>query len=195
METGSIAENGVSSSSTAEETHRHPLNPDIPNVANSSLDEGTYPNSTASDYKPECDSLGAQMASSTTSKFSSSSTQTLQWAHQSGRKNRTLSLTLPHIVILSRATYNLLASHKNGQALSTISLLPHADVSWLRSLRPLISKDLSSDEQSLYYRQWTTPRQHHADYVNPNEHLVTRTVHPRRLLLTGPPQVINLLLL
>ncbi|XP_018427188.1 PREDICTED: GREB1-like protein [Nanorana parkeri] len=186
---GSIAENGVSSSSTAEETQRQPLNPDFPIIANSSLDEGTYPNSTASELKPECDSLGAQMASSTTSKLSSSSSQTLQWTNQSGKKSRTLSLTLPRIVVLSRATYNLLASHKNGQALSTVSLLPHADVSWLRSLRPLISKDLSSDEQSLYYRQWTTARQHHADYVNPSEQLGTRTVHPRRLLLTGPPQV------
>ncbi|KAM5157430.1 GREB1-like protein [Mantella aurantiaca] len=187
---GSIAENGVSSSSAAEETQRQPLKPDFPIVTNSSLDEGSYPNSTASDLKPECDSLGAQMASSTTSKFSTTSSgQTLQWTHQSGRKSRTLSLTLPHIVVLSRATYNLLATYKNGQALSTVSLLPHADVSWLRSLRPLISKDLSSEEQSLYYRQWTTVRQHHADYLNPNEHLATRIVHPRRLLLTGPPQV------
>ncbi|XP_040209983.1 GREB1-like protein isoform X1 [Rana temporaria] len=187
---GSIAENGVSSSSTAEEIQRPSLNADSSNVANSSLDEVTYPNSTASEIKNECDALGAQMASSTTSKFSStSSTQTLQWTHQSGRKSRTLSLTMPRIVVLSRATYNLLATHKNGQTLSTVSLLPHADVSWLRSLRPSITKDLSSDEQSLYYRQWTTARQHHADFVNPSEHLGTRTVHPRRLLLNGPSQV------
>ncbi|XP_056377659.1 GREB1-like protein isoform X2 [Hyla sarda] len=185
---GSIAENGVSSSSAAEETQRQPTNLDFHNVANS-VDEGTYPNSTASDCKPECDSLGTQMASSTTSKLSScSSSKAYQWSHHFVN-NRTLNLALPRIVVLSRATYNLLASHKNGQSPSTISLLPHADVSWSRSLRPILSKDLSSEEQSLYYRQWTTARQHHADFVNSSEPTGTRTVHPRRLLLTGPPQV------
>lgn len=187
---GSIAENGVSSSSAAEETQRQPANHDFHNVANSSVDEGTYPNSTASDCKPECDSLGTQMASSTTSKLSSSSSsQAYQWSHHSGNKNRMLNLALPRIVVLSRATYNLLTSYKNRQTPSTVSLLPHADVSWSRSLRPIISKDLSSEEQSLYYRQWTTTRQHHADFVNSSEPTGTRTVHPRRLLLTGPPQV------
>ncbi|KAM9308626.1 GREB1-like protein [Gastrophryne carolinensis] len=186
---GSIAENGVSSSSTADETQRQILKSNFLNVANNSVDEVTYPNSTASDPKPECDSLGQQIASSTTPKLSTSSTQTFQWTSQLGRKSRTLNFASPRIVILSKATYNFLASHKNGQSASTVSLLPHADVSWLRSLRPLISKDLSSEEQSLYYRQWTTARQHHADYVNPNEPLGTRTIHPRRLLLTGPPQV------
>lgn len=191
FDTGSIAENGVSSSSAAEETPRQPANHDFHNVANSSVDEGTYPNSTASDCKPECDSLGTQMASSTTSKLSSSSSsQAYQWSHHSGNKNRMLNLALPRIVVLSRATYNLLTSYKNRQTPSTVSLLPHADVSWSRSLRPIISKDLSSEEQSLYYRQWTTTRQHHADFVNSSEPTGTRTVHPRRLLLTGPPQVI-----
>ncbi|KAM3928146.1 GREB1-like protein isoform 2-T3 [Leptodactylus fuscus] len=186
---GSIAENGVSSSSAAEEK-RQPANSGFHNVPNSSVDEGTYPNSTASDFKPECDSLGTQMASSTTSKPSStSSSQPHQWSHRSGDKNRTLNLALPRIVILSRTTYNLLAFHKNGQTHSAVSLLPHADVCWSRSLRPIISKDLSSEEQSLYYRQWTTARQHHADYVNSSEPTGTRSVHPRRLLLTGPPQV------
>ncbi|XP_063779642.1 GREB1-like protein [Pseudophryne corroboree] len=186
---GSIAENGVSSSSAADEIQRQPANLDFQNVANSSVDEGTYPNSTASDLKPECDSLGTQLASSTTSKLSTSSSQTFQWTHHSGNKSRTLNLALPRIVVLSKATYNLLASQKNGHTPSAVFLLPHADVSWLRSLRPFISKDLSSEEQSLYYRQWTTARQHHADFVNTSEPSGTRNVHPRRLLLTGPPQV------
>ncbi|XP_068093340.1 GREB1-like protein isoform X2 [Hyperolius riggenbachi] len=188
--TGSIAENGVSSSSAAEETQRQPSNSSFQNVANSSVDEGTYPNSTANDLRPECDSLGAQMASSTTSKFSSSSstTQPFQWTPKSGRKTRRSNLSLPRIVVLSKATYNLIAPHKSGQALCEVSLLPHADVSWIRSLRPLITKDLSSEEQSLYYRKWTTARQHHMDFVSPGEPVGTRTIHPRRLLLTGPPQ-------
>ncbi|XP_073535238.1 GREB1-like protein isoform X2 [Phyllobates terribilis] len=186
---GSIAENGVSSSSAADRTQKQPSNLDFHNVANSSVDEGTYPNSTANDCKPECDSHGPQIASSTTSKLSSSSSQAYQWGHQSENKNRTFNLALPRIVVLSRASYQLLACHKNGQTPTTISLLPHTDVSWSRSLRPVISKDLSSEEQSLYYRKWTTARQHHADFVNSSEPMGTRTIYPRRLLLTGPPQV------
>ncbi|KAG9478989.1 hypothetical protein GDO78_012584 [Eleutherodactylus coqui] len=186
---GSIAENGVSSSSAAEEVQRQPANLDFQNMANSSVDEGTYPNSTASDFKQECDSLGTQLASSTTSKLSSSSSQAYQWSPQSESKKRMSNLVLPRIVVLSRATYNFLASHRNGKTPSTICLLPHADVGWSRSLRPIISPELSSEEQSIYYRQWTMARQHHADFVNSSEATGTRTVHPRRLLLIGPPQV------
>ncbi|KAM4029353.1 GREB1-like protein isoform 2-T3 [Anomaloglossus baeobatrachus] len=186
---GSIAENGVSSSSAADK-QRQPANLDLPNVANNSVDEGTYPNSTANDGKPDCDSLGAHMASSTTSKLSSSSSsRSYQWGYQSGKRNRTFNLALPRIVVLSKATYNLLACHKNGQTPTTISLLPHGDVSWSRLLRPIISKDLSSEEQSLYYRQWTAARQHHADFTNSSQSTGARTIYPRRLLLTGPPQV------
>ncbi|KAM4689320.1 GREB1-like protein [Discoglossus pictus] len=185
---GSIAENGVSSSSAADDTQKQSANLNFQNVANSSVDEGTYPNSTANDIgKPECDSLGLQMASSTTSKLSSSSSQTFNWTSQSGRGSRTMQLALPRIVVLSKATYNLLASQKSGQTPSAIALLPHADVTWLRSLRPLIHKDMSSEDQSLYYRQWTTAKQHHADFSNSSE--PAQTEHPRRLLLTGPPQV------
>ncbi|KAM4706002.1 GREB1-like protein [Rhinophrynus dorsalis] len=187
---GSIAENGVSSSSAADDNQRPPAKREFQNLANSSVDEGTYPNSTANDLgKPESDSLGNQMASSTTSKLSSPSSQTFQWAPQSERESRTLNLALPRIVILSKATYHLLDLQKSGQTPTTISLLPHADVTWLRSLRPLMPNDMSSEDQSLYYRQWTAARQHHADYSNTNEPTGMRTAHPRRLLLTGPPQV------
>ncbi|KAE8598513.1 hypothetical protein XENTR_v10016850 [Xenopus tropicalis] len=184
---GSIAENGVSSSSAADDSQRQPLAFNFQNVANSTVDEGTYPNSTASDLgKPECDSLGSQMASSTT-KLSPPSSQTFKWNDQSGRE--ALHLALPRIVILSKATYNLLDTQKNGQAPTTISLLPHADVSWLRTLRPSISTDMTTEDQSLYYRQWTTAKPHHADYTNSSEPNGMRSAHTRRLLLTGPPQV------
>ncbi|OCT74654.1 hypothetical protein XELAEV_18033641mg [Xenopus laevis] len=184
---GSIAENGVSSSSAADDSQRQPLAFNFQNVANSTVDEGTYPNSTASDLgKPECDSLGSQMASSTT-KLSPPSSQTFKWNDQSGRE--TLHLALPRIVILSKATYNLLDTQKSGRTPTTISLLPHADVSWLRTIRPPISNDLSTEDQSLYYRQWTTAKQHHADSTNTSEPNGLSTAHPRRLLLTGPPQV------
>ncbi|XP_069476984.1 GREB1-like protein isoform X2 [Ambystoma mexicanum] len=188
---GSIAENGVSSSSATEHSQRHPSSLTFQNVTNSSVYESTYPNSTAGEVsKQECDSLGNQMASSTTFKLmSSSGSHTLQWSGDSIKESRTLYPALPRIVILSRAAYSLLGSEKSGQLPSTSSLLPHADVSWLSSLRPLLLKDMSSGDQSLYYRQWTTARQHHADFNSHGEGAACRSTHPRRLLLTGPPQV------
>ncbi|XP_063307563.1 GREB1-like protein [Pelobates fuscus] len=186
---GSIVENGVSSSSAADDAQRPLPNPAFQNATNGSVHEGTYPNSTATDFcKPECDSLGNQMASSTTSKLSPPS-HTLQWTTQSGRKSRTTNLALPRIVILSRATYNLMASQKNGPSPSSSLLLPHSDVSWLRSLRPSMDKDISTEGLSLYYRQWTAPKHHHADFSNTSEPTGIRNSYPRRLLLVGPPQV------
>ncbi|XP_019345961.1 GREB1-like protein isoform X1 [Alligator mississippiensis] len=189
---GSLAENGVSSSSAADKSQKQPASLNFQHVAHSSVDEGTYPGFTSGEtLKQECDSLGNQMASSTTSKFSSSSSasQTFRWPSQSAKEGKTLRAALPRIVILSKAAYCLLSSQKNGHLPSSSSLLPHADVSWLSSLRSVLHKDMNSDEQSLYYRQWTTARQHHADYSNQGETAGSRNFHPRRLLLTGPPQV------
>uniref|UniRef100_A0A8P4K7G2 GREB1 like retinoic acid receptor coactivator n=1 Tax=Dicentrarchus labrax TaxID=13489 RepID=A0A8P4K7G2_DICLA len=85
-------------------------------------------------------------------------------------------------IIMSRAAYNLLAG-ESGSQLSSFSLLPHADVAWSSPLRPVITHNLQGADQSMYYRQWTIARQHHADYEAPP------VPHPRRLLLSGPPQV------
>lgn len=160
------------------------------NMANSSVDEGFTAGET---LKQECDSLGNQIASSTTSKLSASSSsvsQMFRWPNQSMKECKALHVALPRIVILSKAAYCLLGSQKSGQQPSSSCLLPHADVSWVSSLRPLLHKDMTSEEQSLYYRQWTAARQHHADYSNHSETSVSsRNFHPRRLLLTGPPQV------
>ncbi|CAM4586921.1 unnamed protein product [Lepidochelys kempii] len=188
---GSIAENGVSSSSAVDKSQKQPVSLNFQNVAVSSVDEGTYPRSTAGEtLKQECDSLGNQMASSTTSKLSSSSVaRTFRWPSQSVKECKTLHAALPRIVIVSKAAYCLLGSQKSGHLPSSSSLLPHADVSWLSSLRPLLPKDMNGEEQSLYYRQWTTARQHHVDYNNQSESAGLRSFHPRRLLLTGPPQV------
>ncbi|RMC15520.1 hypothetical protein DUI87_07714 [Hirundo rustica rustica] len=189
---GSLADNGVSSSSATDKSQKQAPSLNFQAVAHSSVDEGAYSSFTAREtLKQECDSLGNQMASSTTPKVSSLSSvsQTFQWPAQSAKDSKALRVALPRIVILSKAAYCLLSSQKNGNLPSSSSLLPHADVSWLSSLRPLLHKDMSSEEQSLYYRQWTTARQHHADFSNQAEASGTRTYHPRRLLLTGPPQV------
>ncbi|XP_059562479.1 GREB1-like protein isoform X2 [Myotis daubentonii] len=195
---GSIMENGVSSSSTADKSQKQPLTPSFQSPANSTgLEEGVSAGTAGAGetLKQECDSLGPQMASSTTSKPSSSSSSSsgpraLPWPAGPVHGGRGLHATLPPIVILSKAAYRLLASQRGGKLPSSASLLPHADVAWVSSLRPLLHKDMGSEEQSLYYRQWTSARQHHADYSNqPDPNSGARTCHPRRLLLTGPPQV------
>lgn len=189
---GSLADNGVSSSSAADKSQKQASSLNFQTVAHSSVDEGTYPSFTAGEtLKQECDSLGNQMASSTTLKLSSLSSvsQTFRWPAHSAKDSKSLRAALPRIVILSKAAYCLLSSQKSGNLPSSSSLLPHADVSWLSSLRPLLHKDMNSEEQSLYYRQWTTARQHHMDFSNQGEASGSRSFHPRRLLLTGPPQV------
>jgi hypothetical protein len=180
-------ENGVSSSSTAGKPQQQLLTP----TSSIRLDEGVSASTAVVGeiLKQECDSLDPPMASSTTSKpssSSSSSAQALAWS----RQPRGLHTALPPVIILSKAAYSLLGSQKGGRLPSSSSLLPHADVAWVSSLRPGLHKDMSSEEQSLYYRQWTSARQHHADYSNqPDPISGARTLHPRRLLLTGPPQV------
>ncbi|ERE86090.1 protein GREB1 [Cricetulus griseus] len=197
---GSIMENGVSSSSTADKPQQQPLTPSFQSPTPSvRLDEGVSASTAApgESLKQECDSLGLPMASSTTSKpssSSSSSAQALTWSGQPPRGCRSLHTALPPVVILSKAAYSLLGSQKGGRLPPSSSLLPHADVAWVSSLRPGLHKDMSSEEQSLYYRQWTSARQHHADYSNqPDPASGTRTLHPRRLLLTGPPQFLRIL--
>ncbi|XP_016017261.2 GREB1-like protein isoform X3 [Rousettus aegyptiacus] len=196
---GSIMENGVSSSSTVEKSQKQPMAASSQSPSQSmGLQEGVSVGTAgaAETLKQECDSLGPQMASSTTSKPSSSSSssssgpQDLQWSGQPVQGCRGLHATLPPIVILSKAAYSLLGSQRGSKLPPSSSLLPHADVAWVSSLRPFLRKDMSSEEQSLYYRQWTSARQHHADYSNqldPNSG--AWACHPRRLLLTGPPQV------
>ncbi|XP_058548525.1 GREB1-like protein isoform X1 [Neofelis nebulosa] len=195
---GSIMENGVSSSSAADRSQKLSLTPSFQSPANSmGLDEGVSAGTggAGETLKQECDSLGPQMASSTTSKPSSSSSSSsgpraLSWPGQLPQGCRGLHAALPPIVILSKAAYSLLGSQRGGKPPASSSLLPHADVAWVSSLRPLLHKDMSSEEQSLYYRQWTSARQHHADFSNqPDPASGARACHPRRLLLTGPPQV------
>nr|XP_023841954.1 protein GREB1 [Salvelinus alpinus] len=60
---------------------------------------------------------------------------------------------------------------------------------WASSFRPLLSKMMTCTEQSLYYRQWTIPRPCHMDSSNRPAEGRTDNFHPRRLLLSGPPQV------
>uniref|UniRef100_A0A673A2N3 Growth regulating estrogen receptor binding 1 n=1 Tax=Sphaeramia orbicularis TaxID=375764 RepID=A0A673A2N3_9TELE len=109
------------------------------------------------------------------------SSSTSSQSTQCGRAPKPARVS-PRTVIMSRPAYNLLSGESGGQ-LSAISLLPHYDMEWSSPLKPPISQTLRGIEESLYYRQWTTARQHHADYAASSE------PHPRRVLLIGPPQV------
>ncbi|XP_069777805.1 GREB1-like protein isoform X2 [Narcine bancroftii] len=187
---GSLAENGVSSFSGLDSSQKPASSLSFQNIVNSSIDEGTSTHNSASvgseACKQENDLEGKETASSTVSKSSSSS----RYSRQSILTNkdfRTAHLIFPRTVILSKPVYHLLGSARN-EHLCSASLLPHADMTWTSPLRSLFHKNLSSEEQSLYYRQWTIPRQHHADYSNKSEGS-SGNFHRRRLLLTGPPQV------
>ncbi|XP_041805365.1 GREB1-like protein isoform X3 [Chelmon rostratus] len=190
---GSLAENGVSSSDVADSFQR-PSTSSCPPEGAVTSDVSTVTHV----FKQECDSLGSQLSSnpskaskappslcssssSSSPSPSSSSTQRPSQSTQCGREPKPARVS-PRTVIMSRAAYNLLAG-ESGSQLSSFSLLPQADVAWSSPLRPLITNSLQGAEQSMYYRQWTITRQHHADYEAPP------VPHPRRLLLSGPPQV------
>ncbi|XP_077374607.1 GREB1-like protein [Festucalex cinctus] len=181
---GSLVENGVSSSDNADASLKPPA----------SAAEGAD----TSGLKQECDSVAGQLpsnppkpskappslyssSSSSSPSPSSSSTQRPSQSTQCGRHPKPARVS-PRTVIMSRPAYNLLSAD-SGNQLSSFSLLPHADVAWSSPLRPPVTSGLHGEEQSAYYRQWTVAKQHHADYEAPS------TPHPRRLLLSGPPQV------
>uniref|UniRef100_A0A8C1HHH7 GREB1 like retinoic acid receptor coactivator n=1 Tax=Cyprinus carpio carpio TaxID=630221 RepID=A0A8C1HHH7_CYPCA len=178
---GSTTENGVSSSSVLDKPSSHSELSSSRNIMDSC--------SSPVRFKQECDSQAPSSSatssfSSASSSSSSSSSPGAQRPSQSTQAPRECSRAqvFPRTAVLSRAAYALLAPEALGQP-SSASLLPHADVAWSSPLRPPVPHALGGAEQSLYYRQWTTARQHHADYEGP------AVPHPRRLLLSGPPQV------
>ncbi|KAF0043359.1 hypothetical protein F2P81_004696 [Scophthalmus maximus] len=94
----------------------------------------------------------------------------------------------PPSVLLPRALCDIIMASDSSGLPRCTSFLPHMSVAWASSFRPLLSKMMTCTEQSLYYRQWTAPRSHHMDSSNRTEGR-SDNFHPRRLLLSGPPQV------
>uniref|UniRef100_A0A669ECB2 Growth regulating estrogen receptor binding 1 n=1 Tax=Oreochromis niloticus TaxID=8128 RepID=A0A669ECB2_ORENI len=94
----------------------------------------------------------------------------------------------PPSVLLPHALYNVITASDSSGLPRCTSFLPHMSVAWASSFRPLLSKMMTCTEQSLYYRQWTVPRSYHMDSSNRTEGR-SDNFHPRRLLLSGPPQV------
>ncbi|XP_029132994.2 protein GREB1 [Labrus bergylta] len=94
----------------------------------------------------------------------------------------------PPSVLLPRALYDIITASDSSGLPRCTTFLPHMSVAWASSFRPLLSKMMTCTEQSLYYRQWTVPRSYHMDCSNRTEGR-SDNFHPRRLLLSGPPQV------
>ncbi|KAL2097317.1 hypothetical protein ACEWY4_006524 [Coilia grayii] len=190
---GSLNENGVSSSGMPDTSQKAPLSSHSSSITETGSSGTEEASCSPRRVKQECDShqgsssalpgpLSFCSSSSSSSSPSSSSTaqrpsQSTQARHSTGRGH-----LYPRTAVLSRAAYSLLAPGAQDQA-SSKALLPHADAAWSSPLRPPLPQQLSGVEQSLYYRQWTCARKHHADAEGP------AVPHPRRLLLSGPPQV------
>ncbi|XP_073647686.1 protein GREB1 isoform X5 [Tursiops truncatus] len=107
---------------------------------------------------------------------------------QAAQCSMTKACRRPPVVFLPKLVYDMVTSTDGSGLPKAASLLPSHSVMWASSFRPLLSKTMTSTEQSLYYRQWTVPRPSHMDYGSRAEGRVDG-FHPRRLLLSGPPQI------
>ncbi|XP_020657985.3 protein GREB1 [Pogona vitticeps] len=134
----------------------------------------------------------SSVTSSSPSPFSFSSTSSApthgSFVLQAPQCPMTKASQQPPIVYLPKPVYDVVTSADSTGLPKSSSLLPYHSVTWASSFRPLMSKMMTCTEQSLYYRQWTVPKPIHMDYNNRNEGRMD-AFHPRRLLLSGPPQI------
>ncbi|NWX59338.1 GREB1 protein, partial [Promerops cafer] len=144
------------------------------------------------DMKQSIKSAQISITSSSSSPFSSSSSSSApthnSFILQTSQCSMTKASKQPPIVFLPKLVYDIITSTDSSGLPKSSSLLPYHSVMWASSFRPLMSKMMTCTEQSLYYRQWTVPKPIHMDYNNRNEGRMD-TFHPRRLLLSGPPQI------
>ncbi|OWK63315.1 Protein GREB1 [Lonchura striata] len=144
------------------------------------------------DMKQNIKSTQVSITSSSSPPFSSSSSSSApthnSFILQTSQCSMTKASKQPPIVFLPKLVYDIITSTDSSGLPKSSSLLPYHSVMWASSFRPLMSKMMTCTEQSLYYRQWTVPKPIHMDYNNRNEGRMD-TFHPRRLLLSGPPQI------
>ncbi|XP_035388378.1 protein GREB1 isoform X2 [Electrophorus electricus] len=179
-------------SSTDNEEEEHALNV---NSALPGLDQSQNPQSDSSPHKPHKLSLRqASVSDDTPQAYRRSSKSTSPGSSSTPDSPLRYScswardLNRPPVVLLPKALYDLITTVDSSGLPKSTSFLPHASVEWDSSFRPLLSKMMTCTEQSLYYRQWTKPKPHHMDSSNRSEGR-SDNFHPRRLLLSGPPQV------
>ncbi|XP_058524249.1 protein GREB1 isoform X2 [Ochotona princeps] len=153
---------------------------------------GQGPVAAASRHSPRHSSLQVAVTSSSQLSSWSSSSSTAPTADpfilQTSQCSLTKACRQPPIVFLPKLVYDMVMSTDSSGLPKAASLLPSPSVMWASSFRPLLSKTMTSTEQSLYYRQWTVPRPSHMDYGNRAEGRGD-SFHPRRLLLSGPPKI------
>ncbi|NWH81676.1 GREB1 protein, partial [Piaya cayana] len=144
------------------------------------------------DTKQNIKSAQISITSSSSSPFSSSTSSSApthnSFILQTSQCSMTKASKQPPIVFLPKLVYDIITSTDSSGLPKSSSLLPYHSVMWASSFRPLMSKMMTCTEQSLYYRQWTVPKPIHMDYNNRTEGRMD-TFHPRRLLLSGPPQI------
>ncbi|XP_069462058.1 protein GREB1 isoform X2 [Ambystoma mexicanum] len=155
-----------------------------PSVTGEQADNG---NSQKQNSKPSSASITSSSSSSSPS--SSSSTPAHRaFVLQTSQCSMTKATKQPPVVFLPKLVYDIVISTDSTGLPKSSSFLPHPAVMWASSFRPLLSKMMTCTEQSLYYRQWTLPKQSHMDYNNIGDGRMD-TFHPRRLLLSGPSQI------
>ncbi|XP_071999695.1 protein GREB1 [Engystomops pustulosus] len=155
-------------------------------------DSSVKKQSTVSSEQPDSNSCGHTAKNNPSSASTPSSTSSSCFHGGSGLQTSQCAMAKaykqPPVVFLPKLVYDIITSTDSSGLSKSSSFLPCCDVSWASSFRPLLSKMMTCTEQSLYYRQWTVPKPSHMDYSNVNEGRMD-TFHPRRLLLSGPPQV------
>ncbi|XP_050989211.1 protein GREB1 [Labeo rohita] len=160
------------------------VNNDLPRLGNQASPAGSqHPQSDRTPVDPEKQPNQRRQSKSTSSGSSSTRASPLRQSCSWAR-----NLSRPPVVLLPKAVYDLITTLDSSGLPKSTSFLPHSSVEWVSSFRPLLSKMMTCTEQSLYYRQWTVPKPHHMDSSNRAEGR-TDNFHPRKLLLSGPPQV------
>ncbi|OXB84407.1 UNVERIFIED_CONTAM: hypothetical protein H355_010834 [Colinus virginianus] len=183
----------VLSNSTEEATNNHERQKQkVDKGAQTTVSKHLPPGNEQLDTKQNLKSAQISITSSSSSPFSSSSSLSAPTPNsfilQTSQCSMTKSSKQPPIVFLPKLVYDIITSTDSSGLPKSSSLLPYHSVMWASSFRPLMSKMMTCTEQSLYYRQWTVPKPIHMDYNNRNEGRMD-TFHPRRLLLSGPPQI------
>nr|XP_038033147.1 protein GREB1 isoform X1 [Anas platyrhynchos]XP_038033148.1 protein GREB1 isoform X1 [Anas platyrhynchos]XP_038033149.1 protein GREB1 isoform X1 [Anas platyrhynchos] len=189
---GDTAKSPHLSNSTEETTNNHERQKQkVDKGAQTTVSKHLSPVTEQLDTKQNIKSAQVSITSSSSSPFSSSSSFSApthnSFILQTSQCSMTKASKQPPIVFLPKLVYDIITSTDSSGLPKSSSLLPYHSVMWASSFRPLMSKMMTCTEQSLYYRQWTVPKPTHMDYNNRNEGRMD-TFHPRRLLLSGPPQ-------
>ncbi|XP_070556492.1 GREB1-like protein [Ptychodera flava] len=99
--------------------------------------------------------------------------------------------TMPPVILVSQTAFNVLKpdTHHSMDRLMYLNLPASRDSVWVSSLRPTMQSNMTNEVKSMFYRQWTEPKNYHYDYERKIDNSSQLHHLPRRLLLCGPHQV------